>query len=108
MSYIDTHGSFDDLQDVYTLLNTIKTWILGDKSLTLAQILAKIELYTTYNYPINRQIVAEENKGVQIMTAHGSKGLEYEAVFVPGLYVGNWDDKRVVERVRLPLHLAGK
>ncbi len=107
LTYIGTHGSFDDIQDVFTLLNIIKKWNEKNKHLNLPDIFSKLKLYESYNYPLQRQIIAQQNSGVQIMTAHGSKWLEYEAVFIPGLYTGNWESKRMVNRLKLPAHLAG-
>jgi DNA helicase-2/ATP-dependent DNA helicase PcrA len=66
------------------------------------KLFAKFDLYSTYNYPIARQILKKQSQGVQIMTAHGSKGLEYDTVFVAGVYYGNWENKRVVEKIKLP------
>jgi DNA helicase-2/ATP-dependent DNA helicase PcrA len=44
---------------------------------------------------------------VQIVTAHSSKGLEYEQVFIPGLYTGSWDSKASRQLIKLPEGIAG-
>ncbi len=41
------------------------------------------------------------------MTAHSSKGLEYDHVFIPGLYTGNWDNKVTRKLIVLPEGIAG-
>lgn len=41
------------------------------------------------------------------MTAHWSKWLEYEVVFIPGLYTWNWDWKRISDKLKLPIWIAG-
>ncbi|MCP4522740.1 MAG: hypothetical protein GY828_00815, partial [Candidatus Gracilibacteria bacterium] len=69
--------------------------------------LLKIGLFQEYNYPIARQILQKDTQGIQILTAHGSKGLEFDTVFIPGLYTGNWDGKRVIDRLKLPNGFAG-
>ena len=33
-------------------------------------------------------------KGVNLMTAHGSKGLEYEYIFIAGCNAAGWEKKR--------------
>ncbi len=38
--------------------------------------------------------VSGNEKGVNLLTAHGSKGLEYEHVFVVGANASNWEKKR--------------
>ena len=37
------------------------------------KVLEKLELYESYNYPIQRQILIENKVGVHILTAHSSK-----------------------------------
>lgn len=100
--FIDTEGNFDDIQDVFTLFDLIKSTQEIDKTLSLGKFLSKIRLYELYGFPITRRIVEEKRNGIQIMTAHGSKGLEYEAVIIPGLSRGNWDGKRDMTKLKLP------
>ena len=102
LSYIETHADFDDIQDVFTLLNKVKDWNYSDKNLTIKKALDKIELYKSYNYPIPRQILSRPEAWVQIMTAHGSKWLEFNSVYIPGLYTGNWEGKRMIDKLKLP------
>ncbi|NVP17392.1 ATP-dependent helicase [Candidatus Gracilibacteria bacterium] len=106
--YIETHSDFSDLEDIFTLLNKIKDWNQNDKTLNIKKLLSKIELYKKYNFPITRQILTEKKGGVQILTSHGSKGLEYDAVFIPGLYTGNWDNKRTIDKLKLPNLIVGE
>ncbi|MFK7780058.1 MAG: ATP-dependent DNA helicase [Candidatus Gracilibacteria bacterium] len=108
LEYIETNGTFDDLEDIFTLFNKIKDWNIGDKNFNIEKLINKIELYKTYNYPIARQILKEKKEGVQVLTAHSSKGLEYNTVFIPGLYTGNWESKRIINRLKLPNKIAGE
>lgn len=41
------------------------------------------------------------------MTAHQSKGLEYECVFVPGVLNGVWGNTRNMDKLDLPESIAG-
>lgn len=38
--------------------------------------------------------VSGSEQGVSLLTAHGSKGLEFEHVFITGMCAGNWEKKR--------------
>lgn len=100
--YIETHSDFSDLEDIFTLLNKIKDWNQNDKTLNIKKLLSKIELYKKYNFPITRQILTEKKWWVQILTSHWSKWLEYDAVFIPWLYTWNWDNKRTIDKLKLP------
>ncbi|MDP5039032.1 MAG: PD-(D/E)XK nuclease family protein, partial [Candidatus Gracilibacteria bacterium] len=95
------------IQDIFTLFNKIKDFCILDKNFSLEKFLSKIQLYQKYNILIPRQIIKKQKSGINILTAHSSKGLEYEIVFVPGLYNGNWENKRVIDKLKLPLGIAG-
>lgn len=107
LEYVTKNATFDDLQDVYTLFQKIKWFCMFNSSFSIPELLAKLDLHREYNQAINRQIIAEEKSGVQILTGHGSKGLEFNRVFIPGLYNGNWEGKRMIQRLKLPRFIAG-
>lgn len=106
IDFVEKNWDFSDLEDIYTFFNKIKTWNERDRELNIQKVLRKINLHKSYNINISRQILKENTTWVQILTAHGSKGLEYEVVFIPWLYNGNWDNKRTIDKLKLP-NLAG-
>ncbi|MFA5917251.1 MAG: ATP-dependent DNA helicase [Candidatus Gracilibacteria bacterium] len=108
LDYIEKNGTFDDLQDIFSLFQKIKKWTEFNKSFSVKNLIRKINLHNKFNILIERQILKTANKGVQIMTAHGSKGLEFDTVFIPGLYDGNWNNKRIIEKLKLPRGIVGE
>lgn len=106
LKYIETNGTFDDIQDIFTLFNKIKDFCLIDKNFSMSKFLSKIELYQKYNILIPRQIIKSQKSWINIMTAHSSKWLEFDVVFVTGLYTWNWDNKRVIDKLKLPLGIV--
>ncbi|PZM86804.1 hypothetical protein DLH72_00040 [Candidatus Gracilibacteria bacterium] len=107
IEFIEENGDFDDIQDIYTFFNKIKEFIENNKFLNIEKLLNKINLFENYNISIPRQILKENKSGVQILTAHSSKGLEYNSVFVTGLYTGNWEGKKVRDLLKLPIYISG-
>lgn len=105
IDYVELKGNFDDIQDIYTIFNKIKSFIELDKDFNLTKFLWKIDLYKFYNYPIPRQNTKKTEKWINIMTAHSSKWLEYEIVFVSWLYNTNWEAKRIIDKLKLPKNL---
>ncbi len=103
---IEANGSFDDLEDIFTFFNKIKSWNISDKKFNTSKLLSKIDLHKTYNYSISRQVLKKWKNWVQVLTAHSSKWLEYDVVFVPGLFTWNWEWKRVIDRLKLPEWIA--
>jgi len=106
LEYINKNWSFDDTQDIFTLFNKIKLWNTQDNEFNITKLLSKIELYKKYKYPINRQILGKSKWWVQIMTAHSSKWLEFEVVYIPWLYTWNWEWKRIINKLKLPDGIA--
>ncbi|MDD3645979.1 MAG: ATP-dependent DNA helicase [Candidatus Gracilibacteria bacterium] len=105
--YLEENGSFDDLQDIFTLVNKIKSYIENNKNITLKNILNKFDLYKKYSLPILRESIKAIDSNIEILTAHSSKGLEYDYVFIPGAYEGNWNGKKAPDKLRLPIGIAG-
>ena len=106
--FIESNWNFDDIEDIFTLLNKIKEWNKTDKEFSVEKLIAKIELYKTYNYPIPRQILRKTTSWVQVLTAHSSKWLEYDNVFIPWLYTWNWESKRIIDKLKLPFWVASE
>ena len=102
LEYIEKNWNFDDIEDILTFSNKIKDWNKQDKVLNITKLVEKIELYKSYNYPITRQIIRKSKTWVQVLTAHNSKWLEFETVFIPWLYYWNWENKRIPDRLKLP------
>ncbi len=107
LEYVETHGRFSDIEDVFTLFNKIKEFNKKDKELNLERLLAKLWLYEKYGYSIQRQILKKQASKVQVMTAHSSKWLEFDYVFIPGLFAWNWEWKSFADKLKLPAGVAG-
>lgn len=93
----------ENLQAVETLLQeaqkfqkTMKTGFLGDFT---------EHLDIAFNEGFDIAISKEENRqnAVQLMTLHGSKGREFEYVFMPELLSKNWEKYRNIEKIKLPV-----
>jgi len=102
VEYVQKNWNFDDVEDIYTLFNKIKDFSLSDREFSLDKFLLKVELFEKYGFSIPRQILKKQKEWINILTAHSSKWLEYEVVFVSWLYTWNWDSKKVVDKLKLP------
>lgn len=74
-------------------------------SFDLRQLLSDIEYRQEYAIPLRFAIPHIVDDGVQLMTAHGSKGLEFEVVIIANFREKHWDNKRAPGRLSLPDHL---
>ncbi len=102
LDYVEQNGTFDDLEDIYTLFNKIKKYSETNKNFWVKNLIRKMSLHNKFSIVIERQIVKTWESWIQVMTAHSSKWLEFNTVFIPGLYEWNWNNKRVMEKLKLP------
>ena len=82
------------VQVLTCLFDFVKEETRRDPDLTLAQLIANIGLMKANNVPIPLVQVGGSERGVNLLTAHGSKGLEFEYVFLAGSNAGFWEKKR--------------
>ncbi len=82
------------LQLLTALFDFIKEECSRDTSMDLNGIIGIIDLMEKENIPLPMVQVAGNDKGVNLLTAHGSKGLEFEYVFFAGVNASSWEKKR--------------
>ncbi len=82
------------LQLLTALFDFIKEETSRNPTLNLRSIISIIDLMEKEGLPIPMAQVAGNDKGVNLLTAHGSKGLEFEYVFIAGANASNWEKKR--------------
>jgi len=76
------------------LFDFIKEETSRNPFLTLAGLIEIIDLMEKEGLPLPMTIVAGSEKGVNLLTAHGSKGLEFTYVFFTGVNASSWEKKR--------------
>jgi DNA helicase-2/ATP-dependent DNA helicase PcrA len=82
------------LRVLFTFFSFIKGEVKQDSSLSLDDILKKIKRMKLHGISLPVQKVFHEEEGVNFITVHSSKGLEFEYVFVIGIEKKIWDVKR--------------
>jgi DNA helicase II / ATP-dependent DNA helicase PcrA len=82
------------LQVLSGLFEFIKEEARRNPQLTLDKLVNIFSLMEKEELPLPLVQVSGTEKGVNLMTAHGSKGLEFEAVFFAGCNASNWEKKR--------------
>jgi DNA helicase-2/ATP-dependent DNA helicase PcrA len=82
------------LQELTGLFNFIKEETSRQPSLNLAGLMNAIDLMEKEGIAIPLVQVSGSDKGVNLLTTHGSKGLEFEYVFLAGCNASYWEKKR--------------
>ena len=88
------------LQKIKKFFEWIK--LQEDKGSTFSEILERVELHKSLGVPLFPDPLPQDNQSVKIMTAHKSKGLEFEVVFLPGMNDKTWGNKRKIQKIKLP------
>lgn len=95
LSYIMKHEEKLRLLQVLTaLFDFIKEETSRSQLLDLRGLIEVIDLMEREKLPLPMVQVSGSEKGVNLLTAHGSKGLEFENVFITGINAYLWEKKR--------------
>ena len=91
MNSLDKHWQ---LQILTGLFDFVKEETHRRPLMTLTELVSLIELMESESISLPLVQVSGSDKGVNLMTAHGSKGLEFEYVFLAGCNASFWEKKR--------------
>ena len=95
LNYVMKHQEKIWLMQVLTaLFDFIKEETRRNPDLTLQELIETIDLMCDNNIRIPLVEISGTEKGVNLLTAHGSKGLEYEYIFLAGCNANSWEKKK--------------
>jgi DNA helicase-2/ATP-dependent DNA helicase PcrA len=82
------------MQLLTALFDFIKEETSRDATLSLKGLVSIIDLMEKEGITLPMAQVSGSDKGVSLLTAHGSKGLEFDYVFFAGCNASNWEKKK--------------
>lgn len=82
------------LQVLTGLFDFIKEETHRNPNLDLKQLIKLFDLMESEGLRLPLTEISGNDKGVNLLTAHGSKGLEFEYVFFVGVNAGTWEKKK--------------
>ena len=95
LAYIMQHEEKLKLLQLLTaLFDFVKSETARNPYLDLKGFMAVLDLMQKENLPLPLIEVSGNEKAVNLLTAHGSKGLEFEYVFFAGVNASSWEKKR--------------
>jgi DNA helicase-2/ATP-dependent DNA helicase PcrA len=86
------------LQVLTALFDFVKEETHRNPRLDLEQLVKLLDLMEKEKVRLSMSQVSGTDKGVNLMTAHGSKGLEFEYVFFAGCNASSWEKKKTPHR----------
>lgn len=103
---MQSHDRKMRLQAVTCFFDFIKAESVKTQYLSLERVLEIIDEMGKNNLRLDMREVLYAEEGVHLMTAHGSKGLEYEYVFIVSCQKNNWAIRRQSGTYSLPPDLS--
>jgi DNA helicase-2/ATP-dependent DNA helicase PcrA len=95
LSYImESPDKIRHMQVLTALFDFIKEESHRDPDLNVETLIQMIDLMKANSIPLPLVEVSGSEKAVSLLTAHGSKGLEFEYVFFSGANASTWEKKR--------------
>ncbi len=88
---------------VRRLYDEIESLVRTHETTTLTDILRMFRARITHGLPLTAPYIHTNAHAVQVMTAHKSKGLEFEYVFIPHLTDARWGDTSRPNYFKIPI-----
>lgn len=83
-----------ELESVISFINFAESECNKNPKTTLDQLLKKLDLMTKHRIPISKENIVYDKSGVNLLTAHSSKGLEFKNVYVVRCIDRAWEKRR--------------
>lgn len=104
--YLQSPRAEDLLAKAGGFLRDAETLSAADPDYTLRDFAAHLELLEEFRVPVRKMSEGVVHRGVRLMTAHRSKGMEFEYVYVVNVADGVWGGRREMNRFELPTGAA--
>lgn len=101
--FLKSSDSFEKLDKLNTLFDEAKALVERNKNATLAAFIEHLDMLASYKVFLKKNIASAQINRIRLMTAHRSKGQEFERVYLTSAYSGHWGSRRGSRRFNLPL-----
>ncbi len=91
------------LHRIRVFFDDVKTLVENTFDARLTDLFNRVEIRKRYALPlVARPVVEGSESAVRLMTAHKSKGLEFQTVFIPNVTDERWGASRHANEIKLP------
>ena len=95
-------GAIEKIAKLHALFEYLKSLIENKKDYTLRDFFGHLDLLQEHDIAIKSTETLRSPGKIRLMTAHKSKGLEFEYVFIVNAIDGKWGSRRRREHIKLP------
>ncbi|PID51965.1 MAG: hypothetical protein CR972_04175 [Candidatus Moraniibacteriota bacterium] len=92
------------LKKLSRLFDEVRDLVSEKKKYKLKDLIEHLDTYEGYNLSMD-VVPGADMHGVNLMTAHGSKGLEFEHVYITNVINGLWGGKKNIKKFTLPINV---
>jgi DNA helicase-2/ATP-dependent DNA helicase PcrA len=100
---LSSSGSLDTLNKVESFFAFARQMLETNPHTKLKEFLEHLDVLDSFNVRIKASASGLSQDGVHLMTAHKSKGLEFEHVYIIGGYDKHWSNKRDITYFESPI-----
>lgn len=90
LDFILVHDPLEGTRVIRRLYDEVETLVRSGEVRDLAELILLLDGRISYGLPLNAPYIKLGDAGVQVMTAHKAKGLEFATVFIPHLTEKSW------------------
>ncbi|MBD3362524.1 AAA family ATPase [Candidatus Dojkabacteria bacterium] len=101
LKFIKSTKNLDDLNSLKTIFDFIKTRTREKKDYKMPNFLKDCDVLEEANIKLEKETFKSQDKGVNMLTAHAAKGLEFEHIFIPKVIEKTWSNMRVINKIKL-------
>lgn len=103
LDHLMKYDAFEGTRVVRRIYDEIESLVSRDGVGSLREVSAAFTTRMSYGLPLNAPYIVTDLESVQVMTAHKSKGLEFEIVFVPHVTDNSWSGSSKKKYFDIPL-----
>ena len=105
LAHLVTYDAFEGTRVIRRLYDEIEAMVSRDGVGSLREVSAAFATRREYGLPLNAPYIITDTESVQVMTAHKSKGLEFEVVYIPHVTDSSWSGATKKKYFDIPLRL---
>lgn len=103
LHHVMVYDPLEGTRVIRRLYDEVESLVLTGEIRDLTELVTLLEGRVSYGLPLNAPYIKLGNDGVQVMTAHKAKGLEFTTVFIPHLTEKSWGTSAHPTYFKVPL-----
>lgn len=103
-----THDALESTRVIRRLYDEVEGLVVSGEAHTLYDVVTLLRRRMAYGVPLNAPFLKDSQQAVHVMTAHKSKGLEFEVVLIPHVTDAAWGGGKRPDYFKVPLVRTGE